>query len=80
MVVIEGNGLPIGLHIDSAQPHESTLAEVTLQTVRVPQQRGRPKTRPKEVVADKAYESADFDFLRGLPNVITHRPFGLRTT
>src|SRR5690606_13795879 len=47
MVVTEGNGLPIGLHVDSAQPHESTLAEVTLQTIRVPQQRGRPKTRPK---------------------------------
>ncbi len=28
--------------------------------IRVPQKRGRPKTRPKEVVADKACESADF--------------------
>jgi hypothetical protein len=36
MVVTEGNGLPIGLHVDSAQPHERTLAEVTLQTIRVP--------------------------------------------
>jgi transposase len=26
----------------------------------VPQKRGRPKTRPKEEVADKAYDSADF--------------------
>lgn len=60
MVVTEGNGLPIGLHVDSAQPHESTLAETTLQTIRVPQKCGRPKTRPKELVADKAYDSADF--------------------
>lgn len=60
MVVTDGHGLPIGLHVDSAQPHESTLAETTLQTIRVPQQRGRPKTRPKELVADKAYNSANF--------------------
>jgi transposase len=59
MVVVDGNGLPIGLHIDSAQPHEVTLAETTLATIRVPQQRGRPKTRPKEVVADKAYDSRE---------------------
>jgi len=60
MVVTDGHGLPIGLHVASAQPHESTLAEVTLRTIRVPQKRGRPKTRPKELVADKAYDSAAF--------------------
>ncbi len=53
MVVAESNGLPIGLHVDSAQPHEMTLAEVTLQTVRVPRKRGRPRTRPKALIADK---------------------------
>jgi transposase len=60
MVVTDGHGLSIGLHVDRAQPHESTLAETTLQTIRVPQQRGRPKTRPKELIADKAYDSAEF--------------------
>ena len=60
MTVVDGNGLPIGLHVDSAQPHEITLAEPTLLTIHVPQPRGRPKTRPKELVADKAYDSADF--------------------
>ena len=60
MAVVDGNGLPIGLHLDSAQPHELPLAAATLQTISVPQKRGRPKTRPKEVVADKAYDSADF--------------------
>jgi len=57
MVVADGHGLPIGLYVASAQPHESQLAEATLATVRVPQKRGRPRTRPKEVVADKAYDS-----------------------
>jgi transposase len=57
MVVADGHGLPIGIYGHSAQPHESQLAEATLATVGVPQQRGRPRTRPKELVADKAYDS-----------------------
>jgi transposase len=60
MVVADGHGLPIGLYVDSAQPQESRLADATLATVRVPQERGRPRTRPKELVADKAYDSHDF--------------------
>jgi transposase len=60
MVVADGHGLPIGLHVASAQPHESRLAEATLATVHVPQPRGRPRTRPKELVADKAYDSQTF--------------------
>jgi transposase len=57
MVVADGHGLPIGLYIGSAQPHESQLADATLATVRVPQKRGRPRTRPKALVADKACDS-----------------------
>src|SRR5688572_2628059 len=60
MVVADGHGLPIGLYVDSAQPHESQLADATLATVRVPQKQGRPRTRPKALVADKAYDSQDF--------------------
>jgi transposase len=60
MVLADGQGLPIGLHVASAQPHESQLAEAPLATVRVPQPRGRPRTRPKELVADKAYDRQAF--------------------
>jgi hypothetical protein len=60
MVVADGHGLPIGLHVDSAQPNESLLAELTLATVKVPQRRGRPRTRPQELVADRAYDSRAF--------------------
>src|SRR5919106_601759 len=60
IVVADGQGLPIGLHVDSAQPHESTLAETTLATVKVPRRRGRPRTRPKELIADRAYDSQAF--------------------
>ncbi len=60
MLVVDGHGLPIGLHLDSAQPREITLAGQTLKTIRVPQKRGRPRTRPKSLAADKAYDSRTF--------------------
>ena len=34
MVVADGQGLPIGLHVASARPHEHTLAVPTLDTVK----------------------------------------------
>lgn len=58
MVLVDGQGAPLGVHLDSASPAEVKLAEVTLQTVKVaglgP---GRPRTRPERIVADKAYDS-----------------------
>ncbi|MEM8532292.1 MAG: transposase [Chloroflexota bacterium] len=60
MVVVDGNGLPIGLQVDSAQPHELRRVEPTWQTIAVPRKRGRSKTRPNELVADKADDSAEF--------------------
>jgi transposase len=76
LVVAEGTGLPIGLHVASAQPHELRLAQATLATVRVPQRRGRPRTRPKELVADKGYDSREFRAYlrrRGIqPNIPTY--------
>ena len=45
----------------SAQRAEITLAEATLATVlatvRVPRIRGRPRSRPRELVADRGYDS-----------------------
>lgn len=60
MLVVDGQGIPIGLHLASAQKAEVTLAEHALDTVRVPQERGRPRTRPARLVADRAYDSAAF--------------------
>ena len=66
MVVTEGAGLPVGLHLDSAQKGEVKLAQTTLETVRVQPPRGRPHTRPKHLVADKGYDSRSFrHYLRG---------------
>src|SRR3954467_10883916 len=58
MLAADGNGLPIGFELAGANHHEVKLAVGTLETVRVPRRRrGRPKQRPKELVADKAYDS-----------------------
>ncbi len=58
MVVVDGQGVPLGGLIDSASPAEVTLAEAALKEIRVPKVGGgRPKTRPKRVIADKAYDS-----------------------
>jgi transposase len=43
------------LHVSEGQRHESTQLETTLDKVRVPRKRGRPRKRPKRLVADKGY-------------------------
>jgi transposase len=60
MLVIDGNGLPLGFHLASATTAEVTLAEHTLDTVSVPRPRGRPKQRPQKLVADRGYDSRAF--------------------
>lgn len=60
MLVIDGNGLPLGFHLDSANRAEVRLAEQTLDTIRVARPRGRPKLRPEKLVADRGYDSRAF--------------------
>lgn len=58
MVLADGEGIPLGIWLASASPHEVTLAETTLAQVRVPRAgRGRPRTKPQRIIADKAYDS-----------------------
>ena len=59
-MVIDGAGIPLGTLVASAQKAEVTLAEPVLDSVRVPRRRGRPRKRPKSVVADKGYDSKAF--------------------
>jgi transposase len=56
-LVVENHGLPMGGLVASAPQAEVKLAEPTLATVKVPRLCGRPRTRPKEVVTDKGYDS-----------------------
>ena len=52
MVVADGQGLPLGEFVCSASPHESTLAEETVNQVFVPE--GRKINR---LIGDRAYDS-----------------------
>lgn len=60
MLVVHGNGLPLGFHLDSANKAEVKLAEQALDAIHVIRPPGRPKQRPKKLVADRGYDSAAF--------------------
>jgi hypothetical protein len=57
MLVVEGNGLPLGFHLDSATTAEVKRAEQTLDTISVSRPRARPRRRPDKLVADRGYDS-----------------------
>jgi transposase len=58
MLVVDGNGLPLGFHLDSAGRAEVRLAQQTLDTIRVAQPIGRARQRPEKLVADRGYDSS----------------------
>src|SRR5208283_3021518 len=58
LVLVDGKGVPLGSHTDSASPAEITLLDKVIGEIRVPKRGpGRPRTRPKRVIGDKAYDS-----------------------
>lgn len=67
MLVVDGTGIAIGFHLENAGKAEVSLAEETLCSVRVHRGgRGRPRTRPALLTADRAYDSRAFRrYLRG---------------
>ena len=54
MVLVDGQGTPMGAHLDSASPAEVKLLETTLATVRVRRTHrpGRPRCRPDRLILD----------------------------
>lgn len=54
MAVVDGNGLPVGVRIESASPHEVTLLEPTLDSVVTARD-------PERIIGDKAYDSDALD-------------------
>ena len=58
MVVVDGQAIPLGIHVTSATPAEVTLVDATLKTIRVPRRHGgSPRSKPRRIVADRAYDS-----------------------
>ena len=77
MVVVDGQGIPLGNYLESASPSEVTLIAPTLERVGVPRPgRGRPRKNPQRLIYDKA---ADSDPLRarlaprGIELICPHR-------
>lgn len=58
MVLVDGQGLPRGVHLSPANINEVQLAEATLAQVVVPRHGpGRPKQKPCRLIADRGYDS-----------------------
>lgn len=53
----DGRGRPLSIVISPGQRHDSTQLEAVLDGIRVPRAggRGRPRTRPDRLIADKGY-------------------------
>jgi transposase len=78
MVVVDGQGIPLGKQLYSASPNEVRLAEETLASIRVSrrQRGGRPGQKPQRVIADRAYDSDPLRerlAARGIELVAPHR-------
>jgi transposase len=67
MVMVDGQGIPLGSILASESPAEVRLDEKTLEAVKVPRKgRGRPIKRPMQLIGDKGYDS---DQLRERPKI-----------
>lgn len=77
MVVVDGQGVPLGSTLHSASPAEVTLVEGTLATISVPRKHGgRPRQKPQRLIADRAYDSDPLRMrlkTRGIQLVCPHR-------
>lgn len=58
MVLVDGQGVPLGVHLSAANRAESHLADATLEQVAVPRRGpGRPRKKPERIIADKGYDA-----------------------
>jgi transposase len=78
MVVVDGEGIPLGKQLYSASPHEARLAEETLASIRVTRRHraGRPRQKALRVIADRAYDSDPLRerlAARGIELIAPHR-------
>lgn len=53
MLLVDGKGTPIGLHVESASPAEVKLLEATLNSLDIP---GK-QVMPERLIADRGYDS-----------------------
>jgi transposase len=77
MVVVDGQGVPLGVHLAAASPAEVNLLEPTLATISVPRAGvGRPRQKPERLITDRAYDSDPLRMRlrrRGMELIVPHR-------
>lgn len=57
-LVCDGRGRPLGMMITGGNINDTTMMTAVLEDIRVPRDgKGRPRTRPDRVLADKGYPS-----------------------
>ena len=73
----DGKGRPLAILVTPGQRHDSVCARPLLERIRVPRTGpGRPRCRPDQVIADKAYSSRGFRAYlrkRGIAHVIPEK-------
>lgn len=57
MVLVDGKGTPLGVHVDSASPAEVKLLKPMMENVLVAGKPGRSRSKPERLVLDHAYDS-----------------------
>ena len=55
-MVCDGYGNPLGAVISGGHRNDLAFFEQAIRSVSIPQKKGKPKTKPKAVVADKGYD------------------------
>ena len=55
--VVNSDSIPLAIILGPGNEHDSRKFEQVVGSVRINAGRGRPKTRPKEVLADAAYDT-----------------------
>ena len=56
MVLADGAGTPLGVHVEKASPSEVKLLEQTLENGRIGGRRAK-RRKPKRLIADRGYDS-----------------------
>lgn len=56
-LVADGKGRPLGMVVTAGNVNDTSMFAVTLDDIRVPRERGRARSRPDRVLADKGYPS-----------------------
>ena len=75
MVLADGAGTPLGVHLEKASPSEVKLVEATLDSVKVKTGK-RKRGKPKRLIGDRGYDSNGVRALlvkRGIEPIIPAR-------